>query len=129
MRLDVLLTPEEKDILRKARERYLTSAPSITFYNINTDSEYDVMYRFNDKGDLLLNVKDIVTAFRISLDSKERYMPAEILLRRVCYNLAEYIGYLNFIYSSVQLPRTDYRYDINNMQRLWNDSTKKHTAN
>lgn len=128
MRLDVLLTQEEKDILRKAREKYLTSTPRIIFYNINTDNTYDVMYRFNDKGDLLLNVKDIVNAFRISLDSKERYMPAEIVLKRVCYNLAEYIGYLNFIYSSVQLPRTDDRYDINNMQRLWNDSTKKHTT-
>ena len=128
MRLDVLLTPDEKDILRRAREKYLTSTPRIIFYNINTDNTYDVMYRFNDKGDLLLNVKDIVTAFRINLDSKERYMPAEIVLKRVCYNLAEYIGYLNFIYSSVQLPRTDDRYDINNMQRLWNDSTKKHTT-
>lgn len=128
MRLDVLLTPDEKDILRKAREKYLTSTPRIVFYNINTNKAYDVLYRFNDTGDLLLNVKDVVTAFRIELDSKERYMPAEILLRRVCYNLAEYIGYLNFIYSSVQLPRTDDRYDINNMQRLWNDSNKKHTA-
>lgn len=128
MRLDVLLTQEEKDILHKAREKYLTSTPRIVFYNINTNKSYDVLYRFNDTGGLLLNVKDVVTAFRIELESKERYMPAEILLRRVCYNLAEYIGYLNFIYSSVQLPRTDDRYDINNMQRLWNDSTKKHTT-
>lgn len=119
--LDHLLNKDEKSLLLKAREQYIRNPPQIIFYNMRNESIHTISYKYDptDTGNILLSVKDIERAFFLPTHIDTEWETAEKVIRMVSSSVKEYIGYLYFVYSSLNVPRSDSRYNVLAIQKKW----------
>lgn len=108
---------DELAILDYSRIKYVNSKHHpIILYNSNTDKRTSITYKITDK-DIFLDKKDMGEAFNV--DNGEGFQEYRKCVKELVYSLSEYISLITFILTSIEI--NDYRLDVNNMQRDWNN--------
>lgn len=108
---------DELAILDYSRIKHTNSKHHpIILYNSNTDKRTSITYKITGE-EIFLDKKDMGEAFNV--DNGEGFQEYRQCVKELVYSLSEYISLITFILTSIEI--NDYRLDVNNMQRDWNN--------